>query len=182
MSEIRSTARKASGRRVIGAAVAAIVAAAGLVVTVGPAAHAYDQNNCQAGLRADIDRFKVDTGGSGDVDFGDDAHLGGVPQGTAVVCWANGGSAVSLTGKLFWDSFDPGCADVDVSVIRRNGNVASFQEYSEICSNGGLKSRVVESSMFSNASDLSRVRIRLFRRDLQQPRTHVITVNLSFGD
>jgi hypothetical protein len=172
-----------AGRRLLGAAAAVVVAVAGLAVTaVGPTAHAYDGNNCSAGMRADVDQFNIDTGGSGDVDFGDDAHIGGVPQGTAVVCWGSGGSSVSLTGKLFWDSFNPGCADADVAIVRRNGTIGSFQEYSEICSNGGLKSRVVESSLFSNAANLSHVRLRLFRRDLQNTRTSVGTFNIRFGD
>ena len=170
-------------RRTVAVVLAAVAATAGLMTgPLVPAAQAYDQNNCSAGMRADVDQFKVDTGGSGDVDFGDDAHLGGVPQGTAVVCWGSGGSSVSLTGKLFWDSFDPGCADADVTVFRNDGVGVSFQDYSEICSNGGLKSRVVEHSMFSNARNLSRIRIRLFRRDLQDARTLVISVSKSFGD
>jgi hypothetical protein len=163
--------------------IAVSVAVAGVVaVPLTPAAHAYDQNNCSAGMRADVDQFKVDTGGSGDVDFGDDYHVGGVPQGTAVVCWGSSGSSVSLTGKLFWDSFDPGCADADVTVFRNDGVGVSFQDYSEICSNGGLRSKVIEHSMFSNAGNLSRIRIRLFRRDLQNARTLVISVSKSFGD
>jgi hypothetical protein len=153
---------------------------AGLTAT--PSAYAYDQNNCSAGMRADVDQFKVDTGGTGDVDFGDDAHFAGSPQGTAVACWGSSGSSVSLTGKLFWDSFDPGCADVDVTVFRTNGSIASFQDYSEICSNGGLKSKVVEHSMFSNSGDLNRIRVRLYRRDLQSARTLVVSVSQRFGD
>jgi hypothetical protein len=176
------TGKTGTGHRLLGAAVAAVLMATGLVTVVAPAAHAYDRNNCSSGMRSDVDQFKIDTGGSGDVDFGDDAHIGGVPQGRAVVCWGNGGSSVSLTGKLFWDSFDPGCADADVAIVRRDGTVGSFQEYGEICSNGGLKSRVVESSLFSNAANLSHVRLRLFRRDLRNARTSVGTFNIRFGD
>jgi len=58
----------------------------------------------------------------------------------------------------------------------------SFQDYAEICSNGGLRSKIIEHSMFSNAADLSRIRIRLFRRSLQSARTLVISVSKSFGD
>jgi hypothetical protein len=174
--------RQGMRRRIVTVTLAVAALVAGLSAASVPAAHAYDQNNCSAGMRADVDQFKVDTGGSGDVDFGDDAHLGGVPQGTAVVCWGSGGSSVSLQGKLFWDSFDPGCADAEVTVFNRDNVGVSFQDYAGICSNGGLRSKIIEHSMFSNAADLSRIRIRLFRRSLQSARTLVISVSKSFGD
>jgi hypothetical protein len=165
------------------AALAVATVVAGALVVTAPAARAYDQNTCQPGLRADVDQFRVDTGGSGDVDFGDDAHIGGSPQGTAVVCWSTGGDSVSITGKLFWDSFDAGCAAADVTIIRTDGTGASYQGLYEKCSSGGLRSTVVQSSFFGTIDNLDRVRLRLFRKETWQTSyTRVGTYNIEFGD
>lgn len=175
--------RNRTRRRLVATAAAVVVAAAGLSITaMAPAAQAYDGNTCSAGMRADVDQFRVDTGAN-NVDFGDDYHIGGAPQGTAVVCWGTGGSSVYLKGKLFWDSSGSGCADVEVAVFRDNNTLASSQGYSELCSSGGLRSKVIEHSMFSNAGDLDRIRIRLFRRgpDLGA-QTIVATPTIGFGD
>ena len=179
-------ASKRNGRTAIGRivrlAIAVSVVAAGMAATSTPA-QAYDSNTCQPGLRSDVDQFRVDTGGSGDVDFGDDMHVGGVPQGTAVVCWSTGGDSVSITGKLFWDSFDAGCAAADVSIIRTDGTSASYQGLYEKCSSGGLRSAVVESSYFGTVDNLDRVRLRLFRKETWQASyTRVGTWNIYFGD
>jgi hypothetical protein len=168
--------------RVVRLSILIVVAASGLTA-VGPQAAAYDGNTCQPGLRSDVDQFRIDTGGSGDVDFGDDMHVGGVPQGTAVVCWSTGGDSVSITGKLFWDSFDAGCAAADVTIIRNDGSTASYQGLWEKCSSGGLRSTVVESSYFGTVDNLNRVRLRLFRKETWQASyTRIGTWNINFGD
>ena len=169
--------------RIARVAIAVVVAAASIVVASSSPANAYDSNTCQPGLRSDVDQFKVDTGGSGDVDFGDDMHVGGAPQGTAVVCWSTGGDSVSITGKLFWDSFDAGCAAADVTVVRSDGSSASYQGLYEKCSSGGLRSTVVQSSYFGTVDNLDRVRLRLFRKETWQASyTRVGTYSISFGD
>jgi hypothetical protein len=168
--------------RLLRASLALLTVAGGLAI-VAPQAHAYDQNTCQPGLRSDVDQFRVDTGGSGDVDFGDDMHVGGVPQGTAVVCWSTGGNSASITGKLFWDSFDAGCAAADVTIVRADGSTASYQGLYEKCSSGGLRSTVVQSSYFGTVNNLDRVRLRLFRKETWQTSyTRVGTWNIEFGD
>jgi hypothetical protein len=88
----------------------AFAAGAALATTaLAPAAaHAYGQGDCDAAfgsgntaIRYDVN---VDTGDVGKVDFGDDFHVGGKPQGNAVVCFADNGG-VKVMGKLFADSW-----------------------------------------------------------------------------
>ena len=69
--------------------VTAMVAVVGSLVCLAGPAEAFDSGTCNSIFGADNVRrttaFKIDTGTVGKVDFGDHLHLGGAPQGTAVV-------------------------------------------------------------------------------------------------
>jgi hypothetical protein len=82
------------------------VAAGSLVSLAGPA-QAYDRGTCNSIYGAqNVDvaaQFTIETGTAGNFDFGDDLHLFGAPQGTAVVCSTHDGR-VRLIGKGFPDN------------------------------------------------------------------------------
>ena len=123
-------------------------------------AHAYDQITCN-GIFASanvekVEAFKVN---GGDVDFGDDLHLVGSPQGDAVVCWSIDGR-VAVKGKLYSDnSRDHQTARVEIRFRRTNGNVTGTTWRSLTTQGGLVSSREVEK--VSPEGRFKEVRIRL---------------------
>ena len=85
----------------------AALAAAALITTTAGTAKAYDGNTCNSIYGAqNVDfaqQFTIETGLTGNFDFGDDLHLFGEPRGTAVVCSTHDGR-VRLIGKGFPDN------------------------------------------------------------------------------
>jgi len=162
-------------------AVVAVFAAALVAPGLVPAAHAYDAGTCSSGYD-DVDTVRIDTGTSGNVDFGDDYHIGGVPQGNGVVCWGHDRTSVYLKGKLFWDSYGAGCADAVVQTYDTSSNLLSYQDFSEVCSYGGLASKVIDHYASSSSGKLDRIRISLYRREFDRSRTLVHVSNRYYGD
>lgn len=89
---------------------AAAIAVGTLVVPASPA-RAFDRGSCDSYMSSNVeavDRFRIDDAidvdqdGHGAVAFGDHPYWADSPQGTAVVCWGDGGEAAVL-GQLFWD-------------------------------------------------------------------------------
>jgi hypothetical protein len=147
-------------KTMLGTLTAVAVTAGSLVSLAGPA-QAYDRGTCDqkfgVGNWADEDTFKVDTGEVGQVDFGDNLHLFGQPQGTAVVCFATDG-AVSLTGRLFADS-GLTVINVEAKVTYFRGTVAaSTSSHELITSMAG--SKVV--NQVRTGGNFTKVRIRLY--------------------
>lgn len=119
-----------------------------------PTAQAYDMWSCPSEFRDAVDQFKID---GGEADFGDDLHLGGSPQGTAVACWdgdlqnANA-TRVVLRGNLYRDvlggDLSPNriCAHAGIRFFSADGVVRATPNVPEACANagtGGLISREV---------------------------------------
>jgi hypothetical protein len=88
----------------------AMVMAAGSLVSLADPAQAYDFGDCAYLFGAAnvfrADQFYIDTGWGGLVDFGDDPHLFGGPQGRAVVCWSIDGR-VAIRGRVYADYDNP---------------------------------------------------------------------------
>jgi hypothetical protein len=123
-----------------------------------PTAHAYDYWTCPGEFRDAVDQVKAEGGGA---DFGDDLHLGGAPQGTAVVCWDGNvrnpnAARVFLRGKLYHDNLPGGCCapggapaadDLCVSAVIKfvdaNGTVRATHTEPDLCGDPGLRSREV---------------------------------------
>jgi hypothetical protein len=83
-----------------------------------------DENEANAIFgAANIDKltkFKMD---GGKVDFGDQVHLAGSPQGTAIVVWSIDGR-VAVKGVLFSDNFrSPQTATVEIRFKRSDGHI-----------------------------------------------------------
>jgi hypothetical protein len=132
-----------------------------------PTAQAYDGGTCPGEFRDVVRQFKVD---GGDVDFGDDLHLGGAPQGTAVACWdgnvQNANAArVILRGKLYLDYRTIGdstvCASAVIKFLNANGTVRATHNTPDLCGTGGLRSRDVGVTV---ALPVTRIRLELFGR------------------
>ena len=109
--------------RSIRTATAALAAAAALIATTAGTAQAYDGGTCNSiygAQNVDVaDQFTIETGTAGNLDFGDDLHLFGAPQGTAVVCSTYDGR-VRLIGKLFVDGAIVVSPQVRVQFMRNN--------------------------------------------------------------
>jgi hypothetical protein len=103
-----------------------------------------------------VETFRID---GGKVDFGDILHVGGVPQGTAVVCWLNNGRVV-VAGKLFSDNFwNPQTATIEIRFRRTNGSVTGLTTF-DLTTQGGVVSwRDIEKK--SPSGNFKEVRIRL---------------------
>ena len=103
-----------------GATLAVTVGA--MTALAGPAA-AYDRANCDNTFGADNVRvattFKIETGTTGQFDFGDDFHLFGTPMGTAVACSSKSGG-VRVLGKAFPDGATLVNPQVRVQFLRSN--------------------------------------------------------------
>jgi hypothetical protein len=113
-------------RSMIRTATAALAAAA-LITTTAGTAQAYDGNTCNSIYGAQnvdvVDQFTIETGTSGNFDFGDDLHLFGEPRGTAVVCSTHDGR-VRLIGKGFPDGAVLVNPQVRVQFMGNNGVAA----------------------------------------------------------
>jgi hypothetical protein len=100
-----------AGRRKMRSAAALAVAVGALIGGAGTA-QAYDGNTCEQHFNpwsTKVEQFTIETGTVGKVDFGDILHLGGAPQGSAVVCWEDGYNAepdrARVVGRVFADSW-----------------------------------------------------------------------------
>lgn len=104
-----------------------------------------------------VDAFRID---GGEVDFGDELHLAGVPQGEAVVCWRTNGR-VTVLGKLFSDNFrDTQVASIEFRFRRTNGQTATAR--ARVASQSfWVASKSIEAS--SPSGRFNQVRIRLFK-------------------
>jgi hypothetical protein len=167
-----------------------------------PTAQAYDMWSCPGDFRSEVDQFKME-GGVGD--FGDDLHLGGGPQGTAVACWdgnaqnANA-SRVFLKGKSYLDlpsvvlpdlpGLPPGggtvsgpvCTFATIRFVNANGTVRATRNVPELCGTTGLTSRDVNEAV---TVPVKTIRLDLFARYSNSigdpPRTvNVKTVHIRF--
>jgi hypothetical protein len=100
----------------------------------------------------------------GRVDFGEEPHLFGEPRTPGLVCFK--GSA-TVKGKLYWDSFDAGCAHITLRYF--NSSSPSQQLRNEsffVCSSGGLRwAQLIEPIVGLGTAPANRVRsvqIQLF--------------------
>lgn len=80
-----------------------VVALIGSLLQAAPARAYQDCTFVPGGSASDVDTLRIDTGEGNDVDFGDDWHVGGAPQGNALICWGTNGT-VAFKGKVFADS------------------------------------------------------------------------------
>ena len=159
----RTTART---KRTARSLTAMIVAAGSVAALAGPA-QAYDRNTCneQLGVAnvASVDTVRHDSGQAGEVDFGDGLHLGGAPQGDAVVCWAKSGRAV-VVGRLYADPAD-GHAKVSAQInYINNAGVLNYAPSWEITGTWALAEREIKNASPAEKY-VNRVRIRLFNDD-----------------
>jgi hypothetical protein len=139
-----------------------------------PTAQAYDYWTCPSEFRDAVDQFKAEGGGA---DFGDDLHLGGAPQGTAVVCWdgnlRNANAArVILRGKLYHDNLpdlccggEPAgeelCVSTVIKFVDANGNVRATHTEPDLCGDPGLRSRELNVTV---ALPVTRMRLELYTK------------------
>src|SRR6266536_1893083 len=85
---------------------------------------AYDRGDCQrifpqGTVLHDVDSLRIDTGNYYEVDFGDELHLLGSPQGNAVICWQQGRHGVAVIGRLYVDprtSSSQHCVKIELDV------------------------------------------------------------------
>jgi hypothetical protein len=165
-------------KKIVRSAAATVAAAAALTCLAGPA-QAYDRGTCDAesGAAAIVDDDRVSING-GKVDFGDILHLGGVPAGTAVVCWrADGG--VRVVGRLFADSNSTLItAQVEVEAFRTSGTVSRMAfDFKGLYA----QNRVVDFGWSSGTFDS--IRIRLFKWEpFATSRERVASLVVSRGD
>jgi hypothetical protein len=103
-----------------------------------------------------VESFKID---GGYVDFGDDWHVGGSPQGDAVVGWSIDGR-VAVKGKLYSDNLlSPQKATVRIRFRRANGQVTNNTTRTITTHGGWVGSREIEK--VSPAGNFNEVRIKL---------------------
>ena len=111
-------------RSMIRTATAALATAAALIATTAGTAQAYDGGTCNSIYGAqNVDfaqQFTIETGTTGNFDFGDDLHLFGEPRGTAVVCSTHDGR-VRVIGKGFQDGAVLVNPQVRVQFMGNNG-------------------------------------------------------------
>ena len=142
----------------------AVIAAIAAVVLLAPQAGAYGTQVCvdlfaQANV-AKAEKFRVLASSA---DFGDDPHLFGDPQGTAIVCWSTDGR-VGIKGRLFSDGGIGGDAETAarITFFRANGPSTTLNVSS---SGTGVNSRLVYTA--TPAGSWNRVRIRLYSVEIQ---------------
>jgi len=108
---------------------------------------------------ANIEKVEIFMMNGGVVDFGDEPHLAGQPQGDAIICWSIDGR-VAVIGKLYSDNFrDPQTATVEIRFRRTNGQVTNLTKRSLSTQGGWVSSREVEK--VSPVGSFKEVRIRL---------------------
>lgn len=159
---IRRDKRSVGMNRSIRLVMAMTLTAATLVSVAGPA-QAFDRGDCDRAFGASniqsVDTIRIDTGTVGQVDFGDNLHLGGVPQGPAVVCWATNGR-VALIGRLFVDSgLVVTRVSAKITYFYGNNVSGNYQPTFEIFSNNAGSTLVSE---VASGRDYNRVRVRLY--------------------
>jgi hypothetical protein len=106
-----------------------------------------------------VEAFKLK---GGEVDFGDHLHVGGEPQGNAIVVWSIDGRA-AVRGVLFSDNFrDPQTAYIEIRFRRDNGQFTRPTRRSVSSQGGPMNSfytKLVEK--VSPAGRFNEVEIRL---------------------
>jgi hypothetical protein len=162
-----------------------LIACAALGVSV---AHAYDRSTCGTSRSwEEVDQFRMS---AGIPDLGDDLHLGGAPQGTAVACWdgnlANAtATTVFVKAKLYRDSttIGPG-AESDACAIARflfsdGANGLRATRTRTVCGEAGLRSGIVELVV---SAPVHKIRIELLRHHVccEQPQLQQAR-NVVFG-
>ena len=143
----------------MGRSLAAMVVAAGWLELSAGSAEAFARANCDGlfgGANiAKVDTFKINAGA---VDFGDNPHLAGGPQGTAVVCWSIDGR-IAVLGKVYADSIRDNVMAIVLIRFRRDG-VWSADVKQSVFGNFAKSAPV---NFFTDAGHfVDRVRVRLF--------------------
>jgi hypothetical protein len=178
-------------RRVVALATAAAAAAGVLVAApLSSQAQAYDANDCGSSYDTDVDQLSVDTGTSGKVDFGDSPHWGGVPRGTAAVCWADGRNAILIKAKTFWDTESSGCGWVQYRIYNTAGTRLYTHDSAIVCDRSSNEAEEVNSHLNLikgmqgpvGTGDYDRVRIALYRYTSTGGTTEIFHTNRYFGD
>ena len=144
--------------------VSAIVAVVGSLVCIAGPAEAFDKGTCNSKFGADnvhrVHTFKIDTGTGGKVDFGDHLHLGGAPQGTAVVCFQNAG-AVAVVGYLFADTQNNEVIlDIRAVITYFQGDVVGATSQHSFSGSGNASKLV---NVRKSGGVFTRIRLQLFR-------------------
>jgi len=123
-------------------------------------AYAYDERDCALMFgSANVEKVKKTSIDRSRVDFGDELHVGGVPQGHAVVCWSIDGR-VGVKGKLYSDNFNnPQTAAVWIRFRRTNGNWTNWTKRNLDTNGGWVAHREIEKA--SPLGRFNKVRIRL---------------------
>jgi hypothetical protein len=146
--------------------VTALAVAGGLIGVSAGTAQGYGLGDCNSIFASQnvtkADTFSVD---GGKADFGDQLHIGGVPVGTAVICWSIDGR-VAVKGRLYADNLclplrpcTPVTTQVKISFQRTNGLFTKTTRRS-VVSQGMVADREVTKKSPSGSFD--RVRIQLF--------------------
>ena len=136
------------------------IAVGAIVAWAGPA-RAFDYGDCYvvfaAANVARVAPVRIDAGAA---DFGDLLHLGGAPQGNAVICWSTDGR-VAVKGLVFADNFrGPVSATVRIRFRRSNG--AWTSDFVTSANTQGLFPAWTLAYVVSPPGDFRRVRIRLY--------------------
>jgi len=112
-----------------------------------------------------VESFKIS---GGDVDFGDHLHLGGSPQGNAIIVWSIDGRA-AVRGVLFSDNFkDPQTATIEIRFRRTNGQLTNVTRRSVTSQGGPMNSfytKLVEKVSPRGQFDLVEIRLKRFLPD-----------------
>lgn len=144
----------------------AMVVAAGSVAALAGPAQAYDKGTCNDRFGAanvdEVDIVRLDTGQVGEVDFGDDLHLFGAPQGNAVVCWQHNGK-VAVVGRLYadpWPSNGFVSASAQIKYYNYTNPALNASTAWGVTSTNGLKKISIDHAPAAGYVD--RVRIRLY--------------------
>jgi hypothetical protein len=157
--------------------VAAMAATVGSLALLAGPAQAYDRGNCDRAFGAanvvDVDYIRKD---NGTVDFGDILHLGGAPQGNAVVCWTAMGG-VAVIGRVFADTHNTGMVATATINYYENGDPGTPQYHSVSSPGYIVADKKIGEYIPSGA--YNRVRIRLGSTD---PNQTAIVFNKYRGD
>lgn len=135
------------------------IAVAGILVLLTSQSQAYNKGDCNylfgAANVAKWEQFRIL---SSPADFGDDPHLLGNPQGTAIVCWCKDGR-VAIKGRLFSDGGnDEASTQAKFRFFRTNGSYTNFPLSTG--SNNGVQSKLFY--FVTDAGSYKKIRIRLY--------------------
>ena len=124
-------------------------------------AQAFEPGNCNDLSSEAVSGFNIFKADTEKADFGDELHLLGSPQGTAVICWFSSGR-VGVEGKVFADSIsgEPLVALAEIRFQRQNGQVTTVQNFGIGTNISWVASRLVKD--LSPQGNFDRVRLRLF--------------------